>query len=131
MAEEAEAPGRPLEEYHDYLRLLARLHLDERLRSKLDASDVVQQTLLKAHERRHQFRRRTEAELTAWLRQILAHTLTDIARRFGAGIRDVALERSLEDSSARLEGWLAADHSSPSGQAQRNEQLLRLARALG
>ena len=134
MTREAEAQHRPLEEYREYLRLLARLQLDPRLQGKLDPSDVVQETLLKAHEKQDQFRGRTDAEMAAWLRQILANSLTDAVRKFGSGGRDVALERSLErsleESSSRLEVWLASDSSSPSQQASRHEELLRLSQAL-
>src|SRR5918912_742947 len=107
MTEEAEGPGRPLEDYREYLRLLARLQLDPRLRSRLDPSDIAQETLLKAHERRDQFRGKTEGERIAWLRTILANTLTDAVRKLGReqGHAERSLEAAVEESSARLEEW--------------------------
>ena len=132
MSPEMQVAPRAVEDYRDYLHLLARLQLDPRLAGKVDPSDVVQQTLVKAHQNREQFRGQTAAEQAGWLRRILSNTLIDAARKFG---RELDLERPLEqrvhDSSARLEAWLAADQSSPSEAAGRQEQLLRVARALG
>jgi RNA polymerase sigma-70 factor (ECF subfamily) len=129
-----EPPAPPLERYREYLLMLARVQLDPRLRDKLDPSDVVQQTMLEAHRQRDQFRGRTAAERAAWLRQILAHNLVDALRGFRRAKRDVARERAVEEaldqSSARLEAWLSAEQSSPSQQAQRHEQAVRLADAL-
>jgi RNA polymerase sigma-70 factor (ECF subfamily) len=125
---------RPLESYRDYLRLLARVQLSPRLQAKVDASDVVQQTLLEAHKCRGQFRGQSEAERLAWLRAILANVLAAAARRFSAGARDLGRERSLEAevdlSSSRLECLLAADGTSPSERTVRGEDLLRLAHAM-
>jgi RNA polymerase sigma-70 factor (ECF subfamily) len=104
------------------------------LRAKLDASDIVQQTLLEAHKCQGRFRGRSEAGWLAWLRAILANVLAAAARRFSAGARDLGRERSLEAeldlSASRLEGLLAADQTSPSERAVRGEDLLRLAHAL-
>src|SRR3954468_5677635 len=112
MGDQAKPSNWSLEHYRDYLHLLARLQLRSLLRGKLDPSDVVQETLLKAYQNRDQFRGQTEAEQAAWLRPLLANILTDAAPKFGPAARDVALERSLEgsieQSSARLEAWLAA-----------------------
>src|SRR5438445_10027632 len=134
MAHEAGGPVRPLEEYREYLRLLARLQLDPRLQSKIDPSDIVQETLLKAHQAQGQFQWRSEAELVAWLRKILANCLTDAVRTFSAGARNVdlehSLEQALEDSSGQLEQWLAGGQATPVDNAIRQEQLLRLADGL-
>jgi RNA polymerase sigma-70 factor (ECF subfamily) len=75
-------PPRALEQYADYLRLLARLQIDPRLRGRLDPSDIVQQSLLIAHEKLPRFRGHSHAEMAGWLRSILAATLAQAMRRF-------------------------------------------------
>lgn len=123
-----------IEHFRDYLRLLAQLQIPAKLKSKLDASDLVQMTLLKAHEADADFRGQSAGERAAWLRRILARTIANALRDYCRDKRDIALERSLDDalrtSSARLEAWLADSGDSPSALSQRNEQVVELAGAL-
>ena len=123
-----------LERYRNYLLLLARLRLDARLAAKLDASDVVQQTLLEAHRAQDQFRGQTDAEQAAWLRQILVRNLANAGRDLRRAKRDVTRERSLQaavdQSASRLEAWLASDESSPSEKAIRLERAMHVAEAI-
>lgn len=123
-----------LEAFRDYLRVLARAHVDPELRHKIEPSDLVQETLIKAHRSIGQFRGNGERELAAWMRAILARTLADSIRKMRRGKRDVAMERSLQatfdDSSARMEEWLAAGQSTPSDQLAYKERLSRVVEAL-
>jgi RNA polymerase sigma-70 factor (ECF subfamily) len=130
MSHESNAQAEGLERFRSYLRLLARLDLDPQLQGKLDLSGVVQQTLFEAHQGRADLRGTSDDELAAWLRQILTRNLLDEVRRLKRAKYDASLERSLDESSVRLEARLAAEQSSPSEQASRNEELLRLAGAL-
>jgi RNA polymerase sigma-70 factor (ECF subfamily) len=134
MDQGAAKPDQGLEKFRAYLDLLVRYRLDGRLQGKLDASGVVQQTLWEAHQGWRDFRGKSEAEVAAWLRQILVRNLTDQVRKLAAGKRDLARERSLEEavqrSSANLAAWLAQEQSSPSQQAVRHEQILELTAAL-
>lgn len=131
----AGALERLLESYRNYLRLLARTGIDVSLQGKADPSDLVQDTLLKAHQGFDQFRGLTESELVAWLRQILANNLADLARRYHAtearkADREQSLEQALLASSAALDRLLIADGASPSASAERREMAVVLADAM-
>jgi RNA polymerase sigma-70 factor (ECF subfamily) len=123
-----------LERFRRYLVLVARLQLGHNFRGRLEPSDVVQQTLLDAHQKGQQFRGASEAERLAWLRRILTNNLADAIRALGRAKRDLALERSLEaaadESSLRWQACLAASHTAPERRAEKNEELVRLAQAL-
>ena len=116
MSEEVGPERRSLERFRSYLLILARMNLNGGPRNRIDPSDVVQQTLLEAHAKADQFHG-DSAALAAWLRQALVNNLRDTRRALGRRKRDVRRERSLEEaveqSSARLEGLLAAPHSTP------------------
>ncbi len=127
-------PSQALEPFRSYLEVLARVHLDPRLRGKLDPADVVLQTLLRAYAAWPELKNPERPSVAAWLRRILARTLADVVKHYNRERRAVDLERSLEAdldrSASGLGAWLAADQTSPSQAAERNEQMLRLADAL-
>jgi RNA polymerase sigma-70 factor (ECF subfamily) len=108
------------------------MNMDPRLQGQIDPSDLVQQTLLKAHEKQDQFRCQTDAERAAWLRAILANQMADALRKFRRqqGTRERSIEEALEASSARLDAWLAAERSSPSQRVEQQERLLEMAEAM-
>jgi RNA polymerase sigma-70 factor, ECF subfamily len=117
------------------LRVEARmLHLDPRLRRRFDYSDLVQATVLRAHQALSDFRGASQGEMLCWLRQILLNQLRDLVMRERAQKRDVAREQSLNaaaaDSSARLDQLLDAGSASPEQKLERQQLLLRLASAL-
>jgi RNA polymerase sigma-70 factor (ECF subfamily) len=125
---------RLLDSYRNYLRLLARTGIDISLQGKADASDLVQDALLKAAVRFDQFRGSTDAELAGWLRQILARCLADFVRRYRTGGRRAGREQSLDHlldrSSQVLERIAAADGGSPSASAERRDLGVVLSDAL-
>ncbi len=131
---DSEALGALLALYRNYVKLLARVQIDRRLRRKLDASDVAQDALLLAHRQFEQFRGVTEAEFLAWLRQILATSLVAVARRYIVSKRrQIDLEQhfrhDLDDASRAIDARLM-QHSTPSAHAARREQGVVLANAL-
>src|SRR4051812_35651697 len=100
------------EAFRSYLLVLAEARFDAVLRGKVSPSDIVQQTLIEAHQKIGEFRG-GRPELAAWLRQILRHNLLDALRTFGRAKRDAGreqrLETGMEESSQRLANLLPAD----------------------
>jgi RNA polymerase sigma-70 factor (ECF subfamily) len=127
-------PEWPLDRHRVLLRVQAALlRLDPRLQPRFDESDLVQETLLRAHQRREQFRGTSEGEFVRWLQTILANVAADAIDKERADKRDVARDQSLQavaDSSARLEAFLAARQPGPAEEAERHELLLRIATAV-
>lgn len=121
------------EPFRSYLHVLAETQLHARLKSKVDASDVVQQTMLQAYQARTQFRGSSDAERAGWLRTILGNVLCGLARDFSRQRRDVTREQSIqavEQSSLQLANLLVADGSSPSAAVHRHERAGELATAM-
>jgi RNA polymerase sigma-70 factor (ECF subfamily) len=124
-----------IERFRPYLRVLAQTRFQTKFQSKLDASDIVQQTMLNAYQSWEQFRGKSDAELAGWLRQILANLIIRNTRDMGRGKRDVERERSidaaLQESSMQL-GKLLADpgQGTPSQVVMKEERAAELAQAL-
>lgn len=131
-----QALGGLLENYRNYLTILARLQIDRTLRVKLDASDIVQETFLEAHRDFERFRGASIGELVAWLRQILVRNMANQVRHYrGTKRRDIRLERHLgiavDRSSEHLAEQVAFPGASPSHDASRCESAVILVNALG
>jgi RNA polymerase sigma-70 factor, ECF subfamily len=118
----------------DYLLVVANRELPGDVRAKCAPSDVVQETLLAAQQQFGQFEGRGEAELLAWLRQILLGKLADADRKFRrTGKREIARELALDglDSAAWQGPGLASDPTeSPSRVAMAHETQEAIALAI-
>jgi RNA polymerase sigma-70 factor (ECF subfamily) len=116
--------------------------LDPRLRGRIDASDVMQETFLAATERRDEFFQQSEQPLFLWLRWMVGNTLLVLHRHhLGAQMRDVRREMHsdfVQDESGcnggtrgALVEQLTGGATGPSTAAARVEIKSRLNEALG
>jgi len=122
-------------ECREYVSLVARAQVESWLRTKVDASDLVQQSLLEAHRGLERFRGTTNGEWLAWLRRIVAHNAADFARRYCATEkrqirREVRLRIPSADESHELFGDPRDPGESPSEVVLRRERELEVARAV-
>lgn len=128
------ADGYRLEQFRVYLRLLADHQIGAHFRGKVDPSGIAQDTLWEAHQQLVRGADVPSHQRLPWLRRILANNLADEVRRMTADKRDIGrevpLEKAVEQSSQRLEQWLAVE-SPVDNCVDREEQLLALAAALG
>jgi RNA polymerase sigma-70 factor (ECF subfamily) len=127
--------GSLLEQYRNYLVVLAATQIEKRLQPRVSPSDVVQETMLRAHKNFGQFRGTSEPELLAWLRQILVNNLARfVEQHVLAARRDVRREVSveklgvaLEQSTIQLAALVPAQGKSPSLAVQQREEAVVLA----
>lgn len=119
----------------NYVGVVARAQVESWLQAKVDASDLVQQTLLDAHRGLGEFRGETEGEWLAWLRQILTHNAADFVRRYGTAEkrrtgREIPIHAGDGDGSIPGTLQLSDPGESPSAAVMRHERELMVAEAL-
>lgn len=124
-----------LDAYRPNLTVLARGQIPVSMQARLDASDIVQETLLEAYRKRDQFQGGQEAkQLAGWLRQLLSCNLIDALRTQRRDQRDVRREQmlpqSVDESAMGLDALLIANDSSPSEAVDKRFRALEVARAI-
>lgn len=113
--------------YRDRLRKMVRLWLDDRLRGRVDPSDVIQETYLEASRRLNEFLAKPDVSFFVWIRFLARQQLAQTHRRhLGAQARDAARDVSLladadAESPRALAAQLACQLTSPSTAAMRSE----------
>ena len=97
------ALGQIVSRVRNYLLLIASQSLNQQLQSKLSASDVVQQSMLEAHQSIGRFNGTSEAEIRSWLRKIVLNNLIDNNRRYkDSACRSADREVSIDELSVPL-----------------------------
>lgn len=136
-ARQGDATGREhlFEACRNLLHHLARAQIETILRAKIDASDIVQETMLEAYRDFSNFQGQTEAEWLAWLRRILQRNAADFVRHYGVANkrnarREVAFRQPGDDSMAGGPPEPAGADPTPSEIAICRDQELRMAEAL-
>lgn len=109
-----------------YVRLLVRPGLGPELARQLDASDLVQETLLRVSRGFGQFTGDDVPRLLAWIGEIAANVTRDGIRHATAEKRDARREVHGSGLLARLTGA----GTPPTDRVVRDEQAARLAAAL-
>jgi RNA polymerase sigma-70 factor (ECF subfamily) len=117
----------------NYVSIAARAEMASWLKAKVDASDLVQQTLLEAHRGLANFRGTTEGEWLGWLKRILVHNAADFVRRYhGVEKRCAGREVSLAaaDDSEQNVPQLSDSGPTPSQLVMQKELQLQVADAV-
>jgi RNA polymerase sigma-70 factor, ECF subfamily len=118
-----QALGRLLDAFRPYLLAVANQSMPRALRGKHGGSDLVQETLARAHREFEGLRFDEAADVRAWLRTILRNILTDWVRRYRSTMkRSITRERSIHSQAGADTLALVDRGLTPSSNAMRREQ---------
>ena len=136
-AGQPQALGELLQSCRDQLLRIVKFRMDPRLRSRLDADDVIQDAFIEATQRFEDYVQNQDMPFFLWLRFIAVQKLLQMHRRhLGVQARNANREISIfakpqpQATSAMLAAHLLGKHTSPSVAAIRAEQTQRVERAL-
>ena len=107
-----------------HLRKMIEIRLDRRLHSRVDASDIVQETYVRARQGLTSFLESPKMDPTTWLRLISKHLIAEIHRHHFRSIRSPEREQNWEDDNSDLLINRIADSIHSIGAAIDQKQLL-------
>ncbi len=132
---DADAVNQLLERHRAPLKRMVQARMDRRMATRMDASDVVQESLALAASKLPGYLRDEPIPFLAWLRRLAWERLIQLHRRHvDAQRRTVTREQHLapspDQSSVTLAALLASEHTAPPDAVVRQELLSRLTEAL-
>ncbi len=120
--------NRLFEHYRPYLARMVQFRMDERLRHRIDPSDVVQETHLEALRRFQSYLDQPDIPFRLWLRQLAAERMSKL-RRFHLQTARRAAGRELrmpDDSYLQLALQLPGTGNTPSQVVSKEELAARV-----
>lgn len=113
-----------------FIRQIAIKHGAESMAPKEGASDIVQQSCLRAIEKLETFRGATSAEFRGWLKTLVINEVRQSQRNWRRQVRDVRREQSIDATPMPLPGLPAESRETPGAHAIREEQLQAMQAAI-
>ena len=136
-AGDREALEQLFQRHRERLLRLVRYRMDPRLRGRVDASDIIQETWLEAYRRFEKYVGDQKMPFFLWLRFLTSQKIMELHRHhLGAQRRDVRREVRLhrgpwpEATTTVLAAQLLGKATAPDRAAERAEQRLQLEQAL-
>jgi RNA polymerase sigma-70 factor (ECF subfamily) len=132
VAGNTDACGELLERHRQRLERMVGMRMDRRLAARLDAADVVQDTLAEAVQRLSKYWHERPLPFYPWLRQLAWDRLAELQRRHLGAHKRTALREERwqpdlpDESAAQLADRLVGRTTSPSSRLARAEECERV-----
>ena len=134
---DAAAAGQLLDRHRDALRRMIAMRLDQRIRQRVDASDVVQEVLIDANRRLTDYLENPAMPFHLWLRQMARDRLIDAHRRHRVSAKRsvdreqaIAVGGDMDRSTLELAAQLCDGQMTPAAAATMHELQARFEAAL-
>lgn len=131
------AVNRLLDRHRQALRHMIRMRLDQKIRGRVDVSDVVQDVLLEASRRLPQYLENPVMSFHLWVRQIAKDRIIDAHRRHRVSAKrsvdreqQMAVHLGVDRSTLELIGEIRDQELTPAAAATRQEMVRLVERAL-
>ena len=112
------------EQLRPYLKAVVRQDIGQHLRGKVDDSDIVQQSMVRAVNKFSEFEGASVAQWQAWLVAIAHNETRNTVRYWHQQRRNAG--REMDNGGSRNHWEPAADESSPSNVVMRRERAAKL-----